>query len=175
MKVYIASVFADKDRVKARCEELNAVGIGTTVRWAYESAPHNCTIKDKPDQYMRETAVFDVEDIVAADVLVLTVPTPEQCMNLTPHQLSRGGRHFESGFFYGLAMHEAGHFLREGDSRELIILGDRENVFHFLDGTDSAVGYPAVRRFDTWEEAKQYLIGRMEDANAETFVWNRCC
>jgi hypothetical protein len=170
MKVYIASVFADKDRVKARCEELNAVGIGTTVRWAYESAPHNCTIKDKPGQYMRETAVFDVEDIVAADVLILTVPTPEQCMNLTPHQLSRGGRHFESGFFYGLMLTED-----TSQPREMIILGDRENVFHFLDGTDEAAGYPTIRRFDTWDEAKQYLVGRMEDANAETFVRGRCC
>ena len=104
MKVYIASNFADKDRVKARGEELAALGIECTSRWALESAPHNCTITDKPAQYMRETAVYDIEDILASDVVVLTVPTPEQLMNLTPHQMSRGGRTFESGLQYGLML-----------------------------------------------------------------------
>jgi len=182
MKVYIASVFADKDRVKARCEELHAVGIETTVRWAYETVPHNCKITDKPDQYMRETAVVDLDDIIAADVLVLTVPTASECMNLTPHQLSRGGRHFESALFYGLMYSEQQwrrSFEREGCrfltlGRELIILGARENVFHFLDGIEEAANYPAIRRFDTWEEVKQYLIERSANVEQAT-VRNGCC
>lgn len=172
MKVYIASNFADKDRVKARGEELKALGIECTSRWASETAPHNCKITDKPAQYMRETAVFDLEDIVAADKLVLTVPTPEQLMNLTPHQMSRGGRTFESGLMYGFILaqwlvhgkklYESTCVRQTGVISELIVMGDKENVFHFLDGTETAAQYPAVVVIPTWEEVKQYLSSQLQ-------------
>jgi len=161
MRVYIASNFADKDRVKERGEELKALGIECTSRWASESAPHNCKITDKPAQYMRETAVFDVEDITKSDKVVLTVPTPEQLMNLTPHQMSRGGRTFESGLFYGLMLSEC--FGPDEFARELIIMGDKENVFHFLDGADTAAKYPAVVVLQTWEEVKSYLVSQLKN------------
>jgi hypothetical protein len=165
MKVYIASNFADKDRVKARGEELAAMGIECTSRWASETAPHDCKITDKPDQYMRETAVFDIEDIVKADALVLTVPTPEQLMNLTPHQMSRGGRTFESGLMYGMMY--ASLWLRKthhiyAPERKLIVMGVKENVFHFLDGTETAAAYPVVVVIPTWEGVKEYLASQLQ-------------
>jgi len=174
MRVYIASNFADKDRVKERSEELKALGIECTSRWASESAPHNCKITDKPAPYMRETAVLDVEDILASDVVVLTVPTSEQLMNLTPHQMSRGGRTFESGIQYGLmlAAQFIGYGLRRdtervsnvafvSSPRQLIVMGTKENVFHFLDGTEEAASYPSVVNLQTWEEVKSYLVSQL--------------
>jgi hypothetical protein len=171
MKVYIASNFADKDRVKARGEELAALGIECTSRWASETAPHNCKITDKPAQYMRETAVFDVQDILAADKVVLTVPTPEQLMNLTPHQMSRGGRTFESGMMYGLILAQylaiGGATYTEyavamrGCTSELIVMGDKENVFHFLDGLEEAKDLPVVVVIQTWEGVKEYLASQL--------------
>jgi hypothetical protein len=165
MKVYIASNFADKDRVKARGEELAAIGIECTSRWALETAPHNCKITDKPAQYMRETAVYDIEDILASDVVVLTVPTPEQIMNLTPHQMSRGGRTFESGMQYGLmvAAQFTGFQLKCFPTpRQLIVMGPKENVFHFLDGaSDGAENLPIVVNLQTWEEVKSYLASQL--------------
>jgi hypothetical protein len=166
MRVYIASNFSDKDRVKERGEELKALGIECTSRWASESAPHNCKITDKPVQYMRETAVFDLEDILKSDKLVMTVPTPEQLMDMTPHQMSRGGRTFESGLFYGLmlAALRCRLFLRwQSGKQELIIMGTKENVFHFLDGTDTAAKYPAVVVLQTWEEVKSYLVSQLKN------------
>jgi hypothetical protein len=154
MRVYIASFFADKDRVVERGKELKALGIECTSRWALEKAPHNCTITDKPAQYMRETAVFDIEDILIADTVVLTVPTPEQLMALTPHQMSRGGRTFESGFMYGL-------MFAASKPRELIIMGPKENVFHFLDGTEEAKNFPPIINLQTWEEVKQHLVAQL--------------
>lgn len=153
MKVYIASFFADKTRIAERARELNHLGIECTMRWPYETAPHNATINDFPEEYFRETAVIDIEDIIAADKLILTVPTQEQLSTLTIEAASRGGRHFESGFMYGL--------IYQGDSysnaKELILLGPRENVFHFLDGQSVTSKYPAIRQFDTWEQVKEYL------------------
>jgi hypothetical protein len=174
MKVYIASNFADKDRVKARGVELAAMGIECTSRWALETAPHNCKITDKPAQYMRETAVFDVQDILSADKVVLTVPSPEQLMNLTPHQMSRGGRTFESGLIYGLILAQylavGGKTYQDyatamrGCSSELIVMGEKENVFHFLDGTETAANLPVVVVIPTWEEVKQYLAAQLPKA-----------
>lgn len=161
MRVYIASNFADKDRVKERGDELKALGIECTSRWALENAPHDCKITDKPAQYMRETAVFDVEDIVSSDKVVLTVPTHEQLVNMTPHQMSRGGRTFESGLMYGMML--AARLRNTRDGRELIIMGDKENVFHFLDGTDTAAKYPVVVVKQTWEEVKSYLVSQLKN------------
>lgn len=155
MKVYIASCFADKARVAQRSEELRALGILQTNRWHTEAAPHNCTISDFPDEYFRETAVFDIEDIVAADALILTVPSELEMADMTIRSLSRGGRHFETGLMYGLMMSEPSVPWRR--KREIIILGKRENVFHFLDGQSITSHYPAIKQFNAWEEVKTYL------------------
>ncbi len=157
--VYIASFFADKDRVKARAAELRGIGCTVTARWFDEKVPHNVLLKDLPDEYHRETAVADIEDILAAEVVILTIPTPDQAYDLTPGQMIRGGRHFESGFQFGLAIAQT--FGNESNDfpRELIILGKRENVFHYLDGTGVAHRYPAIRVIETWEEVVKYLKG----------------
>lgn len=141
MKVYIASMFSDKARVLQRGNELAELGIECTSRWAAETVPHNAEMKDIPDEYHRETAVADIEDILASDVTVLTVPDPELLINATVTSSSRGGRHFESGFVYGLMFSQG--WTRWGQPpRELVILGKKENVFHHLDGTGTAAKYP---------------------------------
>jgi hypothetical protein len=155
VKVYIASMFADKDRVLARGKELAELGIESTSRWASETAPHNVTLQDCTDDYLRETAVADIEDILRADKVVLTVPEPQLLVDATVASASRGGRHFESGLVYGLILAQA---MDEGrPTRELIILGKKENVFHYLDGLGVAEKYPAIRIIATWDEVKQYL------------------
>jgi hypothetical protein len=157
MKVYIASFFADKDRVVARANELHERGIQTTMRWPYETAPHNCTITDFPAEYFRETAVADIQDIVAADVLVLIIPTDKEMSDLTARSLARGGRHFEAGFMYGL-MYYALKMAMRLPVRQLILCGPRENVFHSLDGQSVTQWYPTIKQFDTWDEVKEHLM-----------------
>jgi hypothetical protein len=155
MKVYLASMFSDKDRVKARGLELQALGIECTSRWADEKVPHNVTIKDLPTAYHEETAVADLEDILKADKIVLTVPEPQLLVDATVSSSSRGGRHFESGFAYGLIVAQ----MLDGGrpTRELIVLGKQENVFHYLTGQGITSRYPAIRIIETWTEVKQYL------------------
>jgi hypothetical protein len=157
VKVYLASIFADKDRVLARSKELSEMGVVFTSRWPLENAPHNATIKDFPDEYFRETAAFDILDIVAADKLVMFVPTDTQMADCPLRAMARGGRHFETGFFYGLIMAGLLDDPSSKPQRELILVGSRENVFHFLDGESAAKAFPAIRQFNTWEECKAYL------------------
>lgn len=156
MKVYIASMFADKDRVLQRGKDLAEVGIECTSRWASETIPHNVTMQDCSADYMRETAVYDLQDILKADVVVLTVPEPQLLVDSTVSTSSRGGRHFESGFVYGLAVAQ----MMDGGkpTRELIVLGRKENVFHCLDGLGATAAYPAIKVFGTWNEVKRYLV-----------------
>lgn len=155
MKVYIASMFSDKDRVLARAAELADLGIECTSRWAAEAVPHNTTMKDCTEEYLRETAVADVQDILRADAVVLTVPDAEMLVNATMAAASRGGRTFESGLVYGLSLAES--FDKGKPTRELIVLGKRENVFHYLDGEGVTKIYPAITIIPTWEEVKVYL------------------
>ena len=90
MRVYIASMFADKDRVKQRAKDLAVLGIACTSRWAEEKVPHNVRMSDCKDEYLRETAVIDLDDILVADKLVLTVPEPELLVEATIAAASRG-------------------------------------------------------------------------------------
>jgi hypothetical protein len=158
MRVYIASMFSDKDRVLARGNELAELGIESTSRWASETVPHNVTLKDCTDDYLRETAVADIEDILRADVVVLTVPEPKLLVDATVASSSRGGRHFESGFVYGLIFAQAMDGGRP--TRELIVLGHKENVFHYLDGLGVTSHFPAIQIMETWDEVKGYLMAR---------------
>ena len=164
-KVYIASFFADKDRVRERAHELIAAGMIVTARWYDEKAKPNATLKDFSDEYFRETAVFDIEDIIAANTVVLTVPTPEQCMGLTSGQLSRGGRHFEAGFQYGLMMAQWLSSDFRYTNRRLILLGPKENVFHYLDGQSVTIKYPMIQQYETWDEVVADLKGEHERVN----------
>lgn len=165
MKVYIASMFADKDRVLSRGKELEALGIECTSRWASETAPHNVTLKDCTEEYLRETAVADIQDILRADAVVLTVPEDKLLVDATVASSSRGGRHFESGLVYGLALSQA---LDGGrPTRELIILGKKENVFHYLDGVGVTSIFPTIKVIPTWEECKGYLD---EKAHPEVYT-----
>lgn len=157
MKVYLASMFSDKDRIKTRTAELAAMGVECTSRWASEAVPHNVTMKDLPSAYHMETAVADVSDILGADKMVLIVPELQLLVDAPLLSCARGGRHFESGFFYGLILSQWMDGAKP--TRELIVLGKRENVFHYLNGEGFAVHLPAIRVIETWEEVKAYLGG----------------
>jgi hypothetical protein len=154
--VYIASMFSDKDRVKQRASELAFRGIACSSRWAEETVPHTTTMKDCSEEYLRETAAIDLDDVLIADKVVLTVPDYRLLVEAPVTSSSRGGRHFESGFVYGLIVAQV---LDGGrPTRELLILGKPENVFHMLDGIGAASRYPTIKSFPNWEELKTYLL-----------------
>jgi hypothetical protein len=155
LRVYIASMFSDKDRVLQRGKELAALGIQCTSRWSYEAVPHTATIQSLPKEYHEETAVADVEDLISSDFVVLIVPEAQLLVDAPVASSSRGGRHFESGLFYGLILAQ----MLDGGrpTRELIICGKRENVFHYLNGEGITERYPAIRVLETWAEVKAYL------------------
>lgn len=167
MKVYLASWFASKDNMKTRAHDLRAAGIEVTSRWLEEKISGNTQIQDVEDDYLRETAQVDIHDILLADTLVLNVPSADELKTLDMPTASwaRGGRHFEAGFQYATMVFWS--YLPQSitmrGQRRLILVGHKENVFHYLDNIDlNGLAYnfplPSILTFSTWEEAKEYLI-----------------
>lgn len=159
MKVYLADFFGNKSRVYRRAQELERLGITVTSRWMHEPVAEGDTVSE---HYRRLTAVHDVSDIVDADVLCMFAATTDDLTHIPAYALARGGRHFEAGMFYGLSLawqrFVTGTFM--GESRKLMIVGKRENIFHHLDGVADASIYPSIVVIPTWEEAKEWLSER---------------
>lgn len=147
MKCYLASQFGWKDKLKKYAEELMAAGIECTSSWLNESYPTNATLQTIPTDAERvKLATADLIDINASDVVVLFTVDPT-----TP--TVRGGRHFEAGYAFGIAMSGV-----LGGAPKLVICGPRENIFHYL---------PQITVIPTWEETKRYLVGGAVDAPQE--------
>lgn len=129
MRVYLSARYARLDELKAFREDLRKVGIFCTSRWLDGGTFENNA----------ENAQIDVVDVLDSDVLVNFTDEP---VEHSPHSFAaRGGRHVE----YGLAI---------GAGVLRIVVGPRENVFHYLSDT-IVVG--------TWEEALAELVDMAPD------------
>lgn len=169
-KVYLASWFANRDVMRQRADDLRQLGIEVTARWIAETIKKDAQTEEVPDDYLRETARVDIEDILRADTVILNVPGPED-LNIGQVTLSmwaRGGRHFEAGFQYATMMlfNYLPGTLQDVGERRLILIGHRENVFHFLDGVQSlkALGFnlPKIELFNTWNDALTQFIAEKQ-------------
>jgi hypothetical protein len=167
VRAYLASWFASKDDIKARAHELRAAGIEVTSRWLEEKVAGTVQIQDVEDEYLRETAKVDIHDLILADTVVLNVPSAEELksIDIPTASWARGGRHFEAGFPYAMMVFflYMPNSIRERGTRRLILVGHKENVFHYLDDitlNGRAVGFslPPITTFSTWEDARTYLI-----------------
>lgn len=132
MKLYIAAPFSWRDSIKEYATKLSVSGIEITSSWIEETVPVNVTLDQLDDEYHVATATTDVQDIDRSDVVAVFTIDP-----LGPPK-PRGGRHWETGYAYGRG-------------KEVIVIGPRENIFHYL---------PGIQQFDTKEEAAQYLHKR---------------
>jgi nucleoside 2-deoxyribosyltransferase len=131
MKVYLASRYSTKDEIKIKAEELKELGIESTSRWVHEKYEGSTQLKDCTDSFLLGAALLDLEDIRRADVVVLFSVDPQQAT-------VRGGRHWESGYAYGIG-------------KPLVVCGPVENIFHLL---------PDVKTHADWELTKLDLLRR---------------
>ena len=134
--IYLAGMFSTIAKRKAQAAELRELGFDVTSRWIDETVPHTVEIKDVPEQYSKETAIADKEDIEAAEYFIEFVPTAEELVATTVSAMSRGGRHWEMGQADALG-------------KEVLVVGPKENVFHFL---------PYVKHFESFNGVKAYLL-----------------
>jgi len=146
MKVYLAAMYSLKNEVREREKDLKALGIECTSTWLKEPHDPKTGINEVTPEFCRETAHQDLQDILRSDVVVLftvdgTTPT------------LRGGRHFESGFAYGVAcmstMNEIANPQLTIRDLKVITVGPRENIFHHI---------KSILNFPTWQGAMAFLL-----------------
>ena len=144
MRVYLAAPYAARDQVRSYANDLEEHGVEVTSTWLEESHEINPgTINaatalgdDEVAQHVRQ----DLADIRRSDVLVLFTADAVR----TPG--GSGGRHVETGYFMALF-----------GTRNVIVVGEPENVFHRAAG---------VTRVKSWGEALTHLAERASLAGA---------
>lgn len=127
MKIYLAARYSRHPEMRERRDELAALGHSVTSRWVNGS--HDSDEASDVGTKIR-FAQEDFDDCLEAD-WVISFTEPPRVMNS-----SRGGRHVE----HGLAL--------ASDTQRIIVIGHRENIFHWL---------PQVEFYDTWDECLRVL------------------
>jgi hypothetical protein len=125
MRYHLAARFARRVELCRYREQLLSIGDTVTSRWL--------DFPKKP-KWSSEIARADCQDLMAADSVIIFTERPNTV-------LATGGRHVE----FGLAL---------AQDKGVIIVGPRENVFHYL--------LPDSQTFATWREAfatiKRYVL-----------------
>lgn len=112
MKVYLAAPYGEMLAQREIAEEFQKAGHEITSRWIFGG---------EIGQSREFSAVMDVNDVDAADVLVLkTYPRGTQ--------VTGGGRHFEFGYAFA-------------QQKRCIVVGEAEHVFCCLPGVKSVATY----------------------------------
>lgn len=110
VKIYIAACFIQQAEVRAKADQLVALGHECTSGWRYEPAGAGDGSEPEHAGRYAQAALDDLEDISRSDLFVL----------LTELVSRSGGKHVETGF----AM---------ARSKRIVIVGrPAENVFHWL-------------------------------------------
>lgn len=146
MKVYLAAMYSLKDDIRLKAEDLKQLGIQCTSTWLKEPHDPKIGINEVTPEFCCETAHQDLDDILRSDVVVLftvdgTIPT------------LRGGRHFESGFAYGISVAQTIKNLVIPNTTmrpmRVMTVGPKENIFHHLE---------SIVNCATWQNAMACLL-----------------
>ncbi len=150
MIIYLASRYKRRGELCTYREELREMGHIVEARWLNGS--HQITDTGTPigdggekmveatggngkdsDELIQKFARDDIEDVCFSDTVISFTEKPRSESN-------RGGRHVE----YGIAL---------ALTKRLIIVGYRENIFHWV---------PFVEFYETWEELRNVLRKELE-------------
>jgi|SRR5579864_3987775 len=131
MRVYLAASYSRKEEIRKIAEELKEMGINIQARWLYE--PKIPMPQDR-DNFLRERAEIDADDVLLADVLVRFSDDLSEPM--VPAHLATGSRMFEMGLAWA-------------DGTKIVVVGGHQCVFDYL---KQIVHLPDV------EALKQYLF-----------------
>ena len=127
MKAYVAAAFSRRDEARLVAEILISLGVQVTSRWLYEEKPPEQDFSE----FMSESALIDVEDILAANVLV----------RISDKELMNRNDLLPSGLVSGARM--AGTMLAWREKKHVVIMGGRQMAFDYLPGirvVDDEVG-----------------------------------
>lgn len=123
MKIYLASAYAERDRLNEYRAALESEGFTVTSRWLNGSHEITSTTEDFADGLNARFALEDWEDVAEADILIH--------FNPMGNGKGRGGRHVELGAAVAMG-------------KLVFHVGPAENVFHFLPGVNLAPDFSTL-------------------------------
>lgn len=156
MKVYLAGRFRDREYFKEIVlPDLYTLGVEVTSRWinwlddpAHEhtfDAVRNENLPEEEKVLARGSwSEIDLQDIVSAEFVIHFTQPPRSGD-------SRGGRHFESGFAYGLG-------------KPLFVVGPREHNFYSL---------PSVSVWPDWDMLYKYFSAQRHQGNMRRVILSK--
>jgi hypothetical protein len=132
LKFYFAARYSRLDELCAYRKDMVERGHHVPARWLRGGHQIETleAASSAPKDEARRFAIEDLEDVVAADVIVSFTEQPRTTT-------TRGGRHVELGIGIGLRMAD-----RTPAAPTLVVVGPFENVFHALPHIDAV--------FDDW-------------------------
>lgn len=163
MNIYLASRYSRRLELCRYRDQLQALGFRVTSRWlngehqisdsGQPIGEHGERLVEGDDGSMSEVAAIlrlsfareDVADVLQSNIVINFTEPPRS-------NASRGGRHVEFGLALGLNLQAARYGL--GWRTRLVVIGYRENLFHWL---------PEVEFFPTWEACLKSLSGECHD------------
>ena len=137
-RIYLAGRYGRREELCEYAAELRGMGYIVSCRWL--STDHSIeddqlTNGELPASLAKKFALEDLHDLMRSDCIISFTEIPKETV-------SRGGRHVELGFA-----------LARDDKMRLIVVGPRENVFHYLD---------VIEHYNTWEESRAQLYNEAE-------------
>jgi hypothetical protein len=120
--VYLSARYDRRSELAHYADDLEAIGYEVQARWLTNEdiSVDPLSPIDEQQRIYGELAKEDVDDVMAADLVLCFTENPEKT------GYTRGGRHVE----LGIAL---------GQGKVIFLVGPRENVFHWLPGV---VHYP---------------------------------
>jgi len=138
VKVYLAAAWSRQQEIRRYATILRGEGVEITSRWLEEKGPTDPADKDR---YRRETALIDIQDVRAADVLVrFTDDLTTQAF--VPSGLATGARMFEMGLAWSEGM-------------PIIVVGGRQQVFDWLPNVTHVKDFEALVRLIAPKETQR--------------------
>jgi hypothetical protein len=120
MKVFIAAAYARRDECRVYKAALEAVGHQVSSSWLDTTGLGSLV---ESEEYRVRWALKDLQEVRACDVLISFTEPPKTSVS--------SGRHAELGVCLNMG-------------RRLIVVGYRENIFHWL---------PCIEFYASWEAA----------------------
>lgn len=111
---YICARFGRQEEAREIAEILMDEGHTITSTWIYQEEAEMYEQSPDRDRVLNEAAHTDLYEVLEADAILYLSEEPT-------NEWGRGGRHVE----FGIAI---------GTQKQLFVLGDKENLFHYLDG-----------------------------------------
>lgn len=160
MRVYIAGPYAARDKLAEVRDMLHRDGHVVTSRWLNASREIHAgtvgTASDHDDETVKDHVLGDLDDVGAADMLVLFTGNAVRrwLPGVDELWLHTGGRHIETG--YALAQ-----------GIPFIVVGDPESIFH------RALAKFIARDVDQLQSALEYFDAQPSEIQAVNAYHNR--